>query len=630
MKQVCLAFFVLIIYLNTHGQVATGHTQISNDTAHIGLSACTEILQFDNYNDNTAGGSGGQNFVFVLQNGDSLNFNLHRSNATLVATVPPVTGNSSFGNFSYTGFTGKSVLYENQFGAKCTLTFSNIRVTDSSGMQIPAYRIIVFDGEGTGTDGIGGRPEHIVLNSTSNHAWYNWDSIIPPFPYYSQTIGGLNTDSLVITGNNYTYNYHYLSHAMFIDTPQTFSVFIDGAGNGLQGVAIGIERCVKAKNDTVCSGQIFNIKTFNAAAGTTYTWSLPSIYPAGSIIGASGQLTGVDSIVQRLISNGSALATATYSITPTSCGKPSQPFTAIIYVTNGAAITVSPSNDTVCYGQNVTITASPQISGGTYNWSNGANTPAITIVANRDTNYIVNYTVAGCISQDTAIIKINHPTVLITADTSIICSNDSAYICTAGNFVHYNWNNGDSTDCIYVKQAGNYYVTVTDQNNCTVESNHVAIQVKPVTPISISQTGDTLRVYNQLFIQWYLNNQPVPNAHSSVFIAPEFGVYSVTIVDTNGCVVSSSPVIISGIEEKPEDNPLVLYPNPTNKEGWHLLLDEELTNSDISIYDEKGSLIYKSKVLPGETIIPSNALHGLFILQIISRKGTFIRKLEVH
>ena len=77
------------------------------------------------------------------------------------------------------------------------------------------------------------------------------------------------------------------------------------------------------------SGLAFNVRPANGPngavpAGTTYTWSAPTIYPAGVITGGSAQSTGVTYIYGILTNTGTGVpspaAWAIYSVTPTAAG----------------------------------------------------------------------------------------------------------------------------------------------------------------------------------------------------------------------------------------------------------------------------------------------------------------------
>ncbi len=191
------------------------------------------------------------------------------------------------------------------------------------------------------------------------------------------------------------------------------------------------------------------------------------------------------------------------------------------------------------------------------------------------------------------------------ADDSLICASDSAYICAPAGWATYQWNNGITSRCFYARQAGNYYVTVTDGGSCSASSSPVAISVYPVPPVSISVNGDTLTAYNSVTYQWYLNNNPVNGATDSVHIAVQSGSYMVGVTDTNGCHAFSNPVNVtfSGFSDfgfaisdfrivpNPFSNELIVYCSPFS--NCHLLEIFDITGRkifEVTLQSEKTNL----------------------------------------
>ncbi len=216
----------------------------------------------------------------------------------------------------------------------------------------------------------------------------------------------------------------------------------------------------------------------------------------------------------------------------------------------------------------------------------------------------------------------------ITPTTTSICPTDSAQICAPANFASYTWNNNNGTGkCIQAKTAGNYYLTVTDNNGCTAESNHVSITAFPSPPVSISQSGDTLRVYNETNVQWYLNNNPIPNATQNIYIAHTFGNYTVSVTDTNGCTSFSLPTRITGIQDISEYENISIYPNPLSAGKWQLSVDNNLIGAQIEILDDNGRIVYKSEIKTTHSEIATQFENGIYLLRITTGARTAVRKL---
>jgi hypothetical protein len=213
----------------------------------------------------------------------------------------------------------------------------------------------------------------------------------------------------------------------------------------------------------------------------------------------------------------------------------------------------------------------------------------------------------------------------VTANQTTFCSGDSAHICAPSGFASYHWNTGETAACINTKLAGNYYVTVTDNNGCTAESNHLAINVYPLPPVSISVNGDTLSVYGAVTQQWYLNGSAINNATSNTYIATQGGSYTVAVTDTNGCIATSSAVIISGIDNVTEEDVVSVVQLAVN--GWQLTVGNNWLGSVAEIFDVNGRVVFQSAIRNSKSEITPALSRGVYLLRISSNKNSVVRKL---
>ncbi|MCX6197777.1 MAG: T9SS type A sorting domain-containing protein [Bacteroidetes bacterium] len=226
----------------------------------------------------------------------------------------------------------------------------------------------------------------------------------------------------------------------------------------------------------------------------------------------------------------------------------------------------------------------------------------------------------GCVI-DTSFTLVSTGTGSATVSTndSLICASDSTVICTQGNYVSYLWNNGATTQCITAHNAGNYYVTATDGNNCSAISNHLSIFVYPLPPVSVSVNGDTLISHNGNSYQWYRNGNLIPNATDSVYIATQSGNYTVTLTDEHGCYVSSNgiPVNISGIAETEiSDFGFRIFPNPAT-ENLNVVVENKLVGKQISISDLSGRVLLNEKITTTNLKLEiSHFPNGIYILKV--------------
>ena len=156
------------------------------------------------------------------------------------------------------------------------------------------------------------------------------------------------------------------------------------------------------------------------------------------------------------------------------------------YICNITA-TISNKTDALCFG-NANGTAIVVGSNGTlpytYLWSNSATTSSISGLASG--TYSVTVTDGlGC--TETASTTINQPAVLAVTLTGTdgTCSNNnlgsiSTNVTGGTSGYNYLWNNNETTNNLSaIAVAGNYSVTVTDNNGCSVIGNTVAIAITP-------------------------------------------------------------------------------------------------------------------------------------------------------
>ncbi len=167
--------------------------------------------------------------------------------------------------------------------------------------------------------------------------------------------------------------------------PDTFSISVVTAPTVTQ-----------PSNTSACSGGTVNIP-FSGTAGAQFSWtnSNPAIgLPASGTGSLNFPAASVG--VQQV---------ATITITPelgTCTGTPAS-FTITVNPVPTASIS---GNQTICSGNSTTLTAS---GGGTYVWSTGAMTAAITVMPPSNTTYsVVTTNTAGCTASATAIVTVNN------------------------------------------------------------------------------------------------------------------------------------------------------------------------------------------------------------------------------
>jgi hypothetical protein len=151
------------------------------------------------------------------------------------------------------------------------------------------------------------------------------------------------------------------------------------------------------------------------------------------------------------------------------------------------------------------------------------------------------------------------------------------------------------------------------------------VSVKPAPPVSITVNGDTMRVYGQTNVQWFLDGNPIPGATTTMIIAATPGSYSVEVTDTDGCSATSNPFIL-GIPDVQNDV-VEVYPNPLISGNWKLNLGNNLIGGTVEIFDAIGRKIYSAPLTNNHMELNLNVAAGEYLLRIYSVHRTAISKL---
>jgi hypothetical protein len=156
-----------------------------------------------------------------------------------------------------------------------------------------------------------------------------------------------------------------------------------------------------------------------------------------------------------------------YSVTVTDAGgcSATQSFSISQPTALTATVTTSPIS---CAGGlgSASIIASGGTSPYTYSWSSGGSGTSAAGLANG--NYTVTVTdVLGCTGTAVQLASIPaNPSVQVSG-VPAVCAGEQSEFSASGTYPQYTWSNGQTGNSITVTQAGNYRVTVKDDNGCT-------------------------------------------------------------------------------------------------------------------------------------------------------------------
>jgi gliding motility-associated-like protein len=291
----------------------------------------------------------------------------------------------------------------------------------------------------------------------------------------------------------------------------------------------------------------------------TATTNAVAPFCPGDTIALFGNSTG--NIVSRNWNGGNGILissnqdTAFYIISPNDNGNINFIYSASNFCNNTATDTVTISiqqgnstmfsvspNDTVCTGENVTLSVS---GGNSFLWNTTATTSDINVTTGG--NYSVTVTgTCGTQVYNQAIIVLPTPTVTIGNDITI-CQGDNVEL-TASGATAYLWNTGSTNASINVSPSvsTSYFVTATDNNYCFASdtilvnvSNNLQAQIAGNSSIclgdftSLTASGGSVYSWSNGATSESISVNPTENT-----------TYSVTVSSGSSCADSATISII--------------------------------------------------------------------------------------
>lgn len=200
---------------------------------------------------------------------------------------------------------------------------------------------------------------------------------------------------------------------------------------------------------------------------------------------------------------------------------------------------------TICPDDSVLLGAS---AGSNYLWSTGDTTA--TIYAQGAGVYGLSLTDSnGCTASATPVTIDYHtlPAAAITpAGGASICPGDSLQVSGSGGLL-YEWSHGPSGANQSLSTPGSYTVRVTDGNGCK-DTSAAFILNHHIPTASILPSGNVDMCPGDTLI--LSTNAGSSHVWSTGFVGPtlavtDSGSYSVSLIDSNGCSATSSPVNVS-------------------------------------------------------------------------------------
>jgi len=256
-------------------------------------------------------------------------------------------------------------------------------------------------------------------------------------------------------------------------------------------------------------------------------------------------------------------------------------------------------------------------------------------------NFAVTYTLPGCGNP----FKTDTITILQVPQTSIAGIGESCIgsadgyadlTVTSGTTPYsYSWSNGMNTEDISNLTTGQYSVTVTDSNNCTVSGSIqittlLSTLLSAIDPIGESCTGANDGLANLLVaggtIPYFYNWSNGAITQNIQNLAP--GAYSVVVTDFQGCQITASTNIPASEEPCPLDIPNIFAPGDINPDNRVFKLFGLQANAikeiKMYVYDRWGKRVFEATTVSAATLGWDGTRNGK-----ISPAGVYVYYIEI-
>ncbi len=270
-----------------------------------------------------------------------------------------------------------------------------------------------------------------------------------------------------------------------------------------------------------------------------------------------------------------------------------------------------------------------------WKWNTGATTRTLA-VADSGLYWVEVTAFGGCTGiSDTVHVRSEQQSdvFLPTVRGSIpLCPGDTLWLDGPAGMADWQWNTGAHGRSLPVTVAGRYAVTVLTPGGCEAHSAIIDLSMAVIALPVITRVRDVLSTVDARSWQWKLNGMPIPAATQQSLTLRFTGNYTVTVVDSNGCTMTSEPfnVNILGISgaEIPDD--LLLYPEPAS--DWlQIAFPEDSRDARVTLVSLLGQVLARHES-SGENSARSMRLDlsalpaGVYLLHANAGEKWWVRK----
>ena len=188
------------------------------------------------------------------------------------------------------------------------------------------------------------------------------------------------------------------------------------------------------------------------------------------------------------------------------------------------------------------------------------------------------------------------------------------------------------TDTIY--NSGFYHLIAFNNYGCGTSSDTIyAVYCDSTTPNPLIDINSALELFTSApsgwTIQWNNNGAPITGANSITYFPQNSGAYSVSIINTEGCVFTSIPYSYTVGIDNFTQNLWSIYPNPTKNQVF-INWSSSLQINEINIFDIFGKHINSFQVFGSNyaTVNLESFPSGMYFISINTNKGLLTKTIS--
>jgi hypothetical protein len=198
------------------------------------------------------------------------------------------------------------------------------------------------------------------------------------------------------------------------------------------------------------------------------------------------------------------------------------------------------------------------------------------------------------------------PVVLEEAITSVTCfgeSNGAISLTLGGDGnIEVTWSDSETGPTRTGLQAGTYEATLTSDAMCAVEGNYTVaieqpneLQISGLTGYYNGSTAGssdyTVTGGTEPYSYYWTNDAGEIFWNEKILVSAVPGMFTVTIVDANGCALNATVDAVSAISEAHAGAELELYPNPASDILNVKIASTRAGNAQWRVLDASGRLV---------------------------------------